>query len=300
MAEATNRGDGNLATELPSNYLPAVEYRDLPDPRGLRKCLGASVILTAIAMGAGELLFWPDIVSQVGIALVGLPVLGITLQFFLNMEIERYTLVTGETAVTGFSRLWLGWGIVFILGAILPNILPGGVYIAADLFTFIFGLGANATPSVTTIFFLAIALLLTLLPMTYQVFEKIQAGFLAIILVFIVLAIFIATDASAWAGVVTKAPSGVANLPRYLKEIGTATLFGAVVFAGAGGCANFVQSNYIRDKGMGMGIHIPNIVSPMTGKEEAAAPSLGYVPPSTEENTRRFRGWWKVATRSTS
>jgi hypothetical protein len=57
MAEATNRGDGNLATELPSNYLPAVEYRDLPDPRGLRKYLGASVILTATAIGSGELLF---------------------------------------------------------------------------------------------------------------------------------------------------------------------------------------------------------------------------------------------------
>jgi hypothetical protein len=295
MAESTNRGDDNLATELPSNYLPAVEYRDLPDPAGLRKYLGASVILTAIAMGAGELLLWPAITTQVGISLVGLPVLGITLQYFLNMEIERYTLVTGETAVTGFSRLWLGWGIVFILGAILPNTLPGWASIGAELFTFIFGLGANAVPIVTTIFLIAIALSLTLTPMTYQVFEKVQAGLLAVILVFIVLAIFVATDASTWAGVVTKAPSGVANLPQYLKEIGTATLFGAVVLAGAGGCANLVQSNYIRDKGMGMGIHIPNIVSPITGKEEAAAPSLGYVPPSTEENARRFRGWWKVA-----
>jgi hypothetical protein len=295
MAEATNRGDGNLATELPSDYLPAVEYRDLPDPRGLRKYLGASVILTAVAMGTGELLVWPEIVSQVGIALVGLPVLGITLQFFLNMEIERYTLVTGETAVTGFSRLWLGWGIVFILAAILPNTLQGYASAGVWLLTINLGLGANAVPIVTTIFLIAIALSLTLTPMTYQVFEKVQAGFLAIILVFIVLAIFVATDASAWAGVVTKAPSGVANLPQYLKEIGTATIFGAVVFAGAGGCTNLAQSNYIRDKGMGMGIHIPNIVSPITGKEEAAAPSLGYVPPSTEENTRRFKGWWKVA-----
>jgi hypothetical protein len=45
---------------------------------------------------------------------------------------------------------------------------------------------------------------------------------------------------------------------------------------------------------MGMGIHIPNIVSPITG-EEVAAPSIGYVPPDTEENRRRFKGWWKVA-----
>jgi hypothetical protein len=27
-------------------------------------------------------------------------------QFFINMEIERYTLATGETAITDFSRCW--------------------------------------------------------------------------------------------------------------------------------------------------------------------------------------------------
>jgi hypothetical protein len=31
-------------------------------------------------------------------------------QFFINMEIERYTLATGETAITGFSRFWKPWG----------------------------------------------------------------------------------------------------------------------------------------------------------------------------------------------
>jgi hypothetical protein len=69
--------------------------------------LGASVILLATALGSGELILWPYITTQVGIALVWLSVLGITVQFFLNMEIERYTLVTGETAVTGFSRMWV-------------------------------------------------------------------------------------------------------------------------------------------------------------------------------------------------
>ncbi len=31
-------------------------------------------------------------------------------QVFINMEIERYTLATGETAVTGFSRMSKPWG----------------------------------------------------------------------------------------------------------------------------------------------------------------------------------------------
>jgi hypothetical protein len=40
---------------------------------------------------------------------------GFTMQFFLNMEIERYTLATGETAVAGFTRFWMPWGVIFIL-----------------------------------------------------------------------------------------------------------------------------------------------------------------------------------------
>jgi hypothetical protein len=293
MAETTERR-GERATELPDKYLPAVEYRDLPEAQGLRKYMGASVILLATALGSGELILWPYITTQVGIALVWLSVLGITVQFFLNMEIERYTLVTGETAVTGFTRLWLGWGIIFILGAILPNTFPGWASSASSVFTFIFGLGEGTVPIVATIFLIAIALSLTLSPVVYQVLEKIQAVLVTIILVFIVVAIVIATDASAWAGTITKAPSGLAGMPGYLSELGAATILGAIAFAGAGGANNLVQSNYVRDKGMGMGIHIPNIVSPITGEEEAA-PSLGYVPPSTDENERRFKAWWRVA-----
>jgi hypothetical protein len=294
MAETTQRSEG-LATELPSNsVLPAVEYRDLPDPKGLRNYLGASVIILATALGSGELILWPYITTQVGLGLVWLSVLGITVQFFLNMEIERYTLVTGETAVTGFSRMWVGWSVIFALGAVLPNTIPGWASGAAELFTFIFGLGEGALPIVATIFLVSIALALTLSPVVYQLLEKVQAVLVIIVLAFIALAIIIATDLSAWTGVVTEAPQGIANLPTYWKELGAISILAAVSFAGAGGANNLCQSNYVRDKGMGMGIHIPNIVSPITG-EEVAAPSIGYMPPDTEENRRRFKGWWKVA-----
>jgi hypothetical protein len=292
MAETAERGE--FATELPSKYLPAVTYRDLPEARSLRNYIGASVIILATALGSGELILWPYITTQVGIAIVWLSVLGISVQFFLNMEVERYTLVTGETAITGFSRMWVGWSVIFVLGAILPNTFPGWAASAAELFTYIFGLGSGAIPLVGTIFLVSIATAVTLSPVIYQVLEKVQAVLVVIILVFIALAIIIATDLSAWAGVVTQAPQGLANLPGYWEEIGAASILGALAFAGAGGANNLCQSNYVRDKGMGMGIHIPNIVSPITG-EEVAQPSIGYVPPDTEENRRRWGAWWKVA-----
>jgi Mn2+/Fe2+ NRAMP family transporter len=294
VAEAVAPENGRLASELPSKYLPAVPYRDLPEPRSLKNYLGASVIIAATALGSGELILWPYITSQVGLALVWLSVVGITMQFFLNMEIERYTLVTGETAVTGFSRMWLPWGIVFICGAVLPNIVPGWASTGATEFTFIFGLPSSTVPLVTTLFLISIGLAVTLSPVIYQTLEKVQAVMVALILLFAVAAIFIATNGGAWADVVTEAPQGAANLGGYIEELGAASLFGAIVFAGAGGANNLCQSNYVRDKGMGMGVHIPNIVSPITG-EEVAAPSLGYMVPYTEENEQRWKRWWRVA-----
>ena len=97
-----------------------------------------------------------------GIGLVWLSVVGISVQFFLSMEIERYTLVTGETAVTGFSRLWVGWSVLFVLGTILPNTIPGWASSGAELFTFIFGLSSGAVPIVAMIFLISIALSVTL------------------------------------------------------------------------------------------------------------------------------------------
>jgi len=140
MADVAKRS-GQIAPELPTKNLPGAEYRDLPEPASLRRYLGASVILAATAMGSGELIIWPFITTQVGIGLLWFMAIGFTAQYFLNMEIERYTLATGETAVTGFTRFWMPWGIFFILGAILPNAWPGWATSGATMLTFIFGWG---------------------------------------------------------------------------------------------------------------------------------------------------------------
>jgi hypothetical protein len=294
MAENTSREATGNGWNIPSKYLPEPEYRELPDPRPLRVYLGASVILLATALGSGELIIWPYITARAGVGLLWLAFVGFTMQYFINMEVERYTLATGETAVTGFSRMWKWWSIIFILGSILPNTIPGWASSAATMFTYLFRLSEGTVPIITTIFLLTIALAVTLSPVIYNTLERVQMVLVAIIVAFLVVAIVIATDLSSWTGIITKAPQGAANLPRYLAEIGTVSIFGAVVFAGAGGCNNLVQSNYIRDKGLGMGIRIPRIVSPITGEEEAR-PSLGYKFQLDEENMRRWRNWWKVA-----
>ena len=62
----------------------------------------------------------------------------------------------------------------------------------------------------------------------------------------------------------------VTSFGTFPSEIPLAILVGALAAAGAGGANNLVQSNWIRDKGFGMGRYVPRIVSPITGQEEAA------------------------------
>ncbi len=286
-------GDPQEGWNIPTRGLPPIGTQSLPEPLPVSKLVGASVVILATAMGSGELIFWPFITTRVGVGLLWLAAIGFALQYILNMEIERYTLSTGETAITGFTRIWKPWGIIFILGAILPNAFPGWAAGGATTITYLFNLGEGAIPWIAAIALVATALALTLSPVVYQALEKIQMVLVTIIALFLILAIFIATELSMWTGIVTRAPTGAANFPRYMGELGAAFVLGAIAFAGAGGANNLCQSNYIRDKGLGMGARMPKIVSPITG-EEVAAPSLGYTFPVNEENLRRWRQWWKV------
>ncbi len=172
--------------------------------------------------------------------------------------------------------------------AILPNAWPGW----ATLFTYQFGIEVGyGVALVATIALLSIGIAIAASPVIYQTVEKVQFVLVGIIMVFLVVAIVTATTASSRGGIVTEAPSGVANFTQYAGDLGAALLLGAIAFAGAGGANNLCQSNYVRDKNMGMGA---NIVSLVTGEEEAE-PSLGYTFPTTEENMRRWRRWWKLA-----
>ncbi|MEC9008493.1 MAG: Nramp family divalent metal transporter, partial [Planctomycetota bacterium] len=72
------------------------------------------------------------------------------------------------------------------------------------------------------------------------------------------------------------------------------SLLGALAFAGAGGSTNLGQSNFIKDKGYGMGQFIGRITSPLTGQQEAIA-GTGFLFPDSPENRRRWLGWWRSA-----
>ena len=105
----------------------------------LRKVLGPGVILLATALGSGEYVLWPFIASHIGLTILWAAIVAIAIQFFINMEVERYTLATGETAITGFTRLWKPWWALFIVMAVVPNMWPGFATGAATCLSFVVG-----------------------------------------------------------------------------------------------------------------------------------------------------------------
>jgi hypothetical protein len=272
-------------TRIPDRVLPAPGVRELPPAPRLRRLLGPSLILAGLSIGSGEFVLWPRLTAEWGFAVFWAAWVGVTIQFFLNMEIERFTLATGESAVTGFFRLsWL-LGPIFLVCGSVPWIWPGWATGAATLVTW--ELGGNVT-WLAVGGLVACGAILSLGPVVYRTVELIQTVFVATIFVLLLVlaaAVVRPEDVLAlWQGAVRfgHVPEGV-QLPL---------LLGALAFAGAGGTVNLAQSNYIKDKGYGMGRYIGRITSPFTGREEGAV-EVGFVFPGSAVDLERWSHWWR-------
>jgi hypothetical protein len=273
---------------MPSLQSPTV--RDLPDPpRNLWRIVGPGIVAAGVGLSSGEFVLWPFIASQVGLVFLWGAVVGVGTQLFLNMEIERYTLATGETALTGFNRVWKHWGMVLAIMVYFANLWPGWALSSATLVTYLFGGGS--APVIAVIGLLVIGAALTLAPIVYVALERLIFLKVAAVSFLVLLAIIFAISKESWAAL----PAGVASFGHFPTELGFALLFSAIAFAGAGGGQNLCQSNWIRDKGFGMGRYIPRLVSPITGAEEAVPTRCSYIFEPNEANMARWRRWWRFA-----
>jgi hypothetical protein len=298
----------NSADVIPPGDLPPLRERDLPPPVPLRQMIGPSIILAGLALGSGEFVLWPYITFKTQFVFFWACLLAVVMQYFLNLEIMRWTLATGETAMTGIIRLsrHLAW--LFLILNIVPWMLPAWATGAAQLGGWLIEaptLGADgkalAGPYDAWIALASILLcgiILTAGPVVYETVEKVQLFLVGTILLIVVsIGIWLisgrpdAIAAQATAVTTLGYPQFKPDLDNDLTPI---VLLGALAFAGAGGTMNLCQSNYIRDKGYAMGSHVGRITSPITGQEEAIS-EVGYHFPHTAENMRRWAAWWRGA-----
>jgi hypothetical protein len=132
---------------------------------------------------------------------------------------------------------------------------------------------------------------LTLAPVVYVALERLIFVKVGAVATLAILAALLVITSDSW----RMLPGGLVNVGYFPGELNFALLFGAMVFAGAGGGQNLCQSNWIRDKGFGMGKYVPRLVSPLTGVEEAVHTRVSYRFETTPENLARWGRWWRFA-----
>ena len=183
--------------------LPVREVRDLPEPpRNYWRLVGPGIVAGGVGLSSGEFVLWPFIASQVGLILLWGAIVGVVTQFFLNMEVERYTLATGETAVTGFNRFWKHWGLVFAVLVYFANLWPGWAISSATLASYLFG-GSPTTIGIVSL--LVIGFSLTFAPVIYVALERLIFVKVAAVLVLVVLGMMFAIEPDSWAGIAGRA-----------------------------------------------------------------------------------------------
>lgn len=270
----------------------ALAKKPLPTALPFIKMIGPSFILLGLGLGSGEVILWPYLASNFGLGVVWGIVVGVTMQFFINMEVSRYALVHGESVFVGFARLIKWLPVWFILSTFLGFGWPGiGLGGAALLAAF---LGVEQVRLVAIVLFVLIGVFLTMGKVLYKVVERLQKIIIAISVPFL-LALTFYFVRSEHLIALGRGLLGVGEGYWLLPEgMAIGTFLGALAYAGAGGNLNLAQSFYVRDKGYGMGRYAERIGSLFRGGGGQKEVTLtGATFRLTENNLRQYRSWWR-------
>ena len=285
--------------------IPSLKEADLPArEKSLVKMMGPGIVMAGLAIGSGELIMWPWITSIVGAQLLWAAAIGIFLQLWINIEIGRWSIVTGESPFTGMVRVIKTIVYVGVFMIVVGKFLPGWAReTGIALRDLIFGPGHSSPPWVwTAIVFAAVAAILFGPKVIYQAVER---SIMFLIVVIVVGLIYVVWEIGSkelfmamWDGVTNIFDFPDFPVPVFADdgsirdELSFSRFFGAVVFAGAGGLGNLYYAYYLREKGIGMGARMPTLMS-AAHKHETKEMDTGYLYPETEENQKRFRDWFR-------
>ncbi len=264
---------------------------DLPEKQlPFWKIAGPGAILVGLSIGAGEIVIWPLIAAEYGASMVWAAVLGVFLQLWINFEVGRWTIATGETVYTGYSRIWRGFAPLFILLTVVGWIAPGWARASGlALKALLIGPGGWGSDTFwTVVTFAAVALILFGPKMVYKSVERTVELLVAIVTIGLILVVIAVGSLDKW----KQLGDGILNVGHVAEGMTIKKLFIALVFAGAGGTANLFYTFYLRDKDIGMGARLPSLLNPLRGRAETV-PATGYLFEDTEENQQRFSAWWK-------
>jgi len=265
--------------------------KEFPKPLPLMKLIGPSFIILALGLGSGEVILWPFLVSIYGLGIAWGALLGITFQYFINMEIERYALVKGESVFVGLNKMFTWAPYWFILSTFIGFGIPGIIAASAKVFSHLVGI--NDFRLIAVPFLIIIGLILSSGKTVYGRMEKLTMTIILIAAPFILILAILLSSPSDWVslgqGLVGKG-DGFNFLPM---GIAFATFLAAFAYSGAGGNLNLTQSIYIKEKGYGMGKYSQKISGFFRSKKHERIKLEGTDFVMNKKNLNNFKIWWK-------
>ena len=264
--------------------------QNLPEPITLKKSIGPSIILLGLALGSGELIMWPYLVSQYGLGIIWGGLLGITFQYFLNTEIMRYTLARGESVFVGWRRWGKAIPVWFVFSTVIPWALPGFVLASATMINHVFpSFPINITAA---ILILITGLIISSGKTLYKTMETVQKTLLSVGVPFVTLLALYMARGTNWTALF-QGFIGLGDGYRFLPEgVAIGAFLGAFAYSGGGGNLNLSQSYYIKEKGMGMGRYGVGIKTLLAGSSSHRLDGQFFS--LSGSNLSKWNRWWRL------
>ena len=301
----------------PGGLMEAWSVKDMPEPRpftfrNILAVVGPGAIALSVSIGTGEWILGPQATIKGGLALMWIVTFSVYFQMILNLNLVRYSIYTGEPATHGFMRTAPGpvfWGTVYIGLALCQFGWPAwAATSAAPLFAAFTGNLPVAGTDDTIMMVMGISMFLLAVGIiavggkVEQMLEWVNWIMVILIFGFLGVACIWFVPGEIWVRTLVghfgfgQVDGGLAWDPLgtfdSFADVDWILLGGFAAFAGSGGMTNVVATNWIRDKGFGMGQHVGYIASAIGGKTVKVSPT-GSVFETTPENMARWRAWWK-------
>jgi hypothetical protein len=210
------------------------------------------------------------------------------------LEMARYAMATGESIFTGAARIWKPVMWFFFTIAILIYIWPGHLSAGASAFEQATGVPWQVA---AIIGMLMVGTLFTLAKVIYNVVESILSILIGVLVLGTAI---IASLVGTW-GDLTSTITGMFAFGYLPQEALSAEWFpvivGSVAFAGPSGMQQMWYTLHLRDKGAGMGAHIPQLRGLRAAGEEEEQPSRGFMFDTDDpDEMRKWKGWRRWVT----
>lgn len=211
-------------------------------PQSITALLGPSVIFVALSLNGGELLLWPDLVANHGLGILWpVPVI-LLLQYFVNMEISRYTAATGKNTLAGLIQINRLVAFLFPISIVVSLVWPAWASPAGNMIAYMTGMPRNGA-----LFAIVIMLLLTLIwksKHSYIILENLTK--IGLIIVTGIVGLIVALN---WhIGLVSDIGGVIAQIGYIPHDVDKFTFVSALAFGGVVGVLNLVQSDWVAKK----------------------------------------------------